>query len=103
MINDIILLAYILSLQRAQAKKVKMADVKAGRFADLEFQIESDFREENHAGNGSSNILDFKSNTVFYYSDVQKCFYVQQYIPKSESSETETEENIQVIFFFFNF
>lgn len=83
------------SLQRTQAKQVKMADVKAGRFADLEFQIESDFREENQGGNGSCNILDFKLNTFFYYSNVQKCFYVQQYIPKAESSETETE-NIQV-------
>ena len=73
-----------------------MAEVKAGRNTDLQFQIKSDFREENLRENGLTNILDYKSNTFFYFSNVQKCFYVQQYISKGETTEESETGKIQV-------
>ena len=74
-----------------------MAGGKAGVSTDLHFQIESDFKEESLTYSGINNVLDFKNNTFFYYSDVQKCFYVQQLT----SNERTGDEKIQVFLVYY--
>jgi len=64
-----------------------MAAFQAGNFEDLQYQVKIDFKEDLNSERVKCNLSEFKQNTFLYYSDAQKCMYIQPVQSKKGCSQ----------------